>query len=368
VLLPDAAHLQEEEAERANRYGYSKHKPALPLFTGADAEAALRLTQTHPYGDAFAVIPGVNARFRRAGHILGSATVTLTVGEHNSVQLVYSGDLGRWQRPILRDPELIEHADVLLIEATYGDRTHAANAADELARVVKEAAARGGALIVPSFAVGRTQELIWTLRQLEDAGRIPSLPVFVDSPMAINVTDIYCRHTEDHDLDMKLLMDERRCPLSCRQYHLVPTAKESKSLNDYRGPMIIISASGMATGGRVLHHLKLRLPDERTTVLLPGFQAAGTRGRSLQDGASHIRMHGQMIPVRAKIETIDGFSAHADQSDILRWLSAFRRAPAHTFAVHGEPLQLASLVQKIAERLGWHAAVAKHGEKIALST
>jgi len=367
VLLPDAAHLQEEEADRANRYGYTKHKPALPLFTAADAEAALRLTQTHMYGDKFAVIPGVTALFRRAGHILGSATVTLTVGERNPVQVVYSGDLGRWQRPILRDPELIEEADILLVEATYGDRIHSTNAPDELARVVKESAARGGALIVPSFAVGRTQELIWTLRQLEDAGRIPSLPVYIDSPMAINVTDIYCKHAEDHDLDMKLLMDQERCPLCCRQYHLARTANESKALNDHGGPMIIISASGMATGGRVIHHLKLRLPDERTTVLLPGFQAAGTRGRSLQDGATQIRMHGQFVPVRAKVETIDGFSAHADQADILRWLAGFRRPPSKTFVVHGEPRQLGRLAEKIGERLGWGAMVAKHGERIPLS-
>jgi metallo-beta-lactamase family protein len=367
VLLPDAAHLQEEEAERANRYGYSKHKPALPLFATADAEAALRLTRTHAYGDSFAVIPGVKALFRRAGHILGSATVTLSVGERKPFRLVYSGDLGRWHRPILRDPELIEEADMLLIEATYGDRVHAADAADELARVVKEAAARGGALIVPAFAVGRTQELIWTLRQLEDAGRIPTLPVFVDSPMAINVTELYRKHTEDHDLDMKLLMDERRNPLSCRQFHLAHTAAESKALNAVRGPMIIISASGMATGGRVIHHLKLRLPDERTTVLLPGFQAAGTRGRSLQDGAPQIRMHGQFVPVRAKIETIDGFSAHADQADILRWLAGFHRPPARTFAVHGEPPQLASLAETIGRQPGWRASVARDMERVALA-
>jgi metallo-beta-lactamase family protein len=309
----------------------------------------------------------VTALFRWAGHIRGSETVTLAIGDGNPVQLVDSGDLGRWQRPILRDPELIEEADILLIEATYGDRTHATNAADELARVVQDSVARGGALIVPSFAVGRTQELIWTLRQLEEAGRIPSLPVFVDSPMAINVTDLYCKHTEDHDLDMKLLMDERRCPLCCRQFHLARTANESKALNDLRGPMIIISASGMATGGRVIHHLKLRLPDERTTVLLPGFQAAGTRGRSLQDGAREIRMHGQFVPVRAKVETIDGFSAHADQADILRWLSGFRRPPARTFVVHVEPRQLGCLAEKIRERLGWNVAVPKHGERIPLS-
>jgi len=366
VLLLDAAHLQEEEAERANRHGYSKHKPALPLYTTADAEAALRLTESHPYGEPIAVTAGVTALFRRAGHILGSATVELRFGDEKMTRLVFSGDLGRWGRPILRDPEFVSEADVLLVESTYGDRTHSPDPAAALARVVRDAVARGGALIVPAFAVGRAQELIWTLRQLEDAGSIPSLPVFVDSPMAINVTDIYCRHPEDHNLDMKLLMDEHRCPLCCKQYNLVRTAMESKALNDRRGPMIIISASGMATGGRVLHHLKYRLPDERTTVLLPGFQAAGTRGRALQDGAKEVRIHGQSISVRAQIVTLDGFSAHADRDEILRWASGFQRPPARVFVVHGEPQAAQALAGTLRGKLGWNAAVAWDGETVPL--
>lgn len=368
VLLLDAAHLQEEEAETANRYGYSKHKPALPLFTTADAEAALGLTRPHMYGEAFGVTGGVTALFRRAGHILGSATIELRLGERRPLRVAFSGDLGRWNRPILRDPEFVEEADVLLLESTYGDGTHAPNPAEELAQVVRDAAGRGGALIVPAFAVGRTQELIWTLRQLEEAGRIPVLPVFVDSPMAINVSDIYCQHPEDHDLDMKLLMDEHRCPICCKQYHLSRTAAESKALNERRGPMIIISASGMATGGRVLHHLKLRLPDDHTTVLLPGFQAAGTRGRALQEGSREIRIHGQPIGVRATVVTINGFSAHADREDILRWLAGFRRPPKTTFIVHGEPQQSHSLSETITARLGWHATVARDRETAALAS
>lgn len=366
VLLLDAAHLQEEEAERANRYGYSKHKPALPLYTAADAEAALRQTAARPYGQRFAVTPGLSALFRRAGHILGAATVDLEIGGKPQ-RLVFSGDLGRWSRPILRDPEQVPTADILLLESTYGDRTHAPDPAGALAAVVRDAAARGGALIVPAFAVGRTQELIWTLRQLEDAGAVPSLPVFVDSPMAINVSDIYCRHPEDHNLDMKLLMDEHRCPICCKQYTLVRTAAESKSLNDRHGPMIIISASGMATGGRVLHHLALRLPDERTTVLLPGFQAAGTRGRALQEGARELRMYGQSVPVRAQVVTLDGFSAHADRNEILRWASGFEHPPAHVYVVHGEPPSSRVLAATLRMRLGWNARPAKDGEVVSVA-
>jgi metallo-beta-lactamase family protein len=366
VLLLDSAHLQEEQAEHANRYGYSKHKPALPLYTTADAEAALRLITARPYGKPFAVTDAMTATLRRAGHILGSATVELDIGRTAPFKLVSSGDLGRWSRPILRDPELVREADVLLVESTYGDRTHAPAPDEALAHVVREAAQRGGALLVPAFAVGRTQELIWTLRKLEEDDRIPVLPVYVDSPMAISVTDIYCRHPEDHDMDMKLLMDRERCPLHSKRYQLVHTAEESKRLNMLKGPIIIISASGMAPGGRILHHLQMRLPDERTTVLLPGFQAAGTRGRALQEGAKTLRMHGQEIPVRARVVTLDGFSAHADRDEILRWLEGFTRAPHQVYVVHGEPLPAQSLAQALRARFGWTADVAADGQTVPL--
>jgi metallo-beta-lactamase family protein len=367
VLLPDSAHLQEEEAATANRNGYSRHKPSLPLYTVRDAQAALRRIEPRPYGGRFPVTTGLAAIFRRAGHILGSATVEFQLGEADPFRLVFSGDLGRWGRPILRDPEPVPEADVLLVESTYGDRTHPPASLEALARVVCEAAWRGGALLVPAFAVGRTQELIWMLRQLEEANRIPSLPVFIDSPMAINVSDLYCRHPEDHNLDMKLLMDEKRCPLCCKQYHLARTPEESKALNHHEGPLVIISASGMATGGRILHHLKLRLPDPRTTVLLVGFQSAGTRGRALQEGARTVRIHGQEVPVRAQVETLDGLSAHADREEILRWLSGFRRPPGQTYLVHGEPGPAQSLADTLHTRLGWKARVARDGEMVPLA-
>lgn len=367
VLLRDAAHLQEEEAAHANLYGWSRHKPALPLYTTADAERALGLLTPRPYGDRFDVLPGSTCVFRRAGHILGSATVEVQFDTNPQTTLVGSGDLGRWGRPILRDPEPVAHADVLLVESTYGDRVHTPDAAEALALVIDRVVENQGVLVVPAFAVGRTQELIWTMRQLEDAGRIPSLPVYIDSPMAINVTDIYCRYPEDHDLDMKLLMDEKRCPLCCKQYHLARTATESKALNGRSGPLVIISASGMATGGRVLHHLKVRLPDEKTTVLLPGFQTAGTRGRALQEGARSVRIHGENVPVRARIETVDGLSAHADRNEILRWLKAFQRPPRKTYVIHGEPHAAEALAERIRAGLRWNVEVARDGATVGLT-
>jgi metallo-beta-lactamase family protein len=367
VVLGDSARLQEEDAERANRYGYSKHAPALPLYTVDDAEHALALVRTHGYGDPFDVVPQARALFRRAGHILGSATVELQLG-NDPLRLVFSGDLGRWNRPILRDPELVPAADVLLIESTYGDRLHSGNAEDELVRVITEAANRGGAVIVPAFAIGRTQELIWMIRRLEEAGKLPLVSVYLDSPMANRVTDIYCRHPEEHDLDMSALMDEKRCPLCCKQYQIVRTVQESKALNDKTGPMVIIAGSGMASGGRVLHHLKYRLPDHRTTVLLVGYQGAGTRGRAMLEGARSIKIHGQMIPVRAHIEVIDGLSAHADAQETLRWLAGFEKPPRQTYVVHGEPRSSEALAELIRDRLGWPVAVAQHGQEVALAS
>jgi metallo-beta-lactamase family protein len=365
VMLRDAAHIQEEDAERANRRHYSRHHPARPLYTTADADAALRLLRVQPYRETFAVAGSMAAILRPAGHILGSSTVELQLGRERSMRLVFSGDLGRWGRPILHDPELVTHADVLLVESTYGDRRHPAAPDEALAALIRETAEQGRILIVPAFAVGRTQELIWILRQLEAEGRIPILPVLVDSPMAISVTDIYARHAEEHDLPMRRAADGGD-PLRTRNFRLVRTAEESKALNDHREPMIVISASGMATGGRVLHHLARRLPDPRTTVLLPGFQAAGTRGRQLRDGADAVRIHGAYVPVRAKVVELDGLSAHADQEEILRWLRGFDGPPRQTWVVHGEPQPADSLAGILRSRLGWDAAVAEDGATVPL--
>ncbi len=369
VLLLDSAHLQEEEADSANRHGYSKHTPALPLYTTEDAERALGLVERHPVGAPFAVVDGVRAEFRHAGHILGSALVTIEIaGAPVPVRVAFSGDLGRRDRPILRDPEKLPDADVLLVESTYGDRVHGADPDAQLAAVVCAAAARGGALIVPAFAVGRSQELLWRLRALEEARRIPSLPVFLDSPMAIDVTDIYARHAEEHDAEARAMFDAKRSPFACRQLTLVRTVAESKALNERSVPMIIIAGSGMATGGRVLHHLEARLGDERTTVLLVGFQAAGTRGRSLQEGARTLRVHGRDVPVRAHVTTLDGLSAHADRNEILGWLATFTHPPRRAFVVHGEPHAAESLSKAIRERFGWTVDVAVDGAIVALGS
>jgi len=366
VMLLDAARLQEEEAGFANRHGYSKHHPALPLYTTADAERALRLLAPRPRGDSFVVRHGVSARFRQAGHILGSSTVELRLAESPDA-IVFSGDLGRWKRPILHDPELVQHADVLLLESTYGDRVHGVDASAQLARVINETVDRGGVLVVPAFAVGRTQELLWAIRKLEDDDKIPVLPVYVDSPMAVNVTEIYARHPEEHDLEMRLLTDARRSPLSSHRVELVRTVEGSRALNERSGPMIVIAGSGMATGGRVLHHLHRRLPDEASTVLLCGYQAAGTRGRALEDGAKTIRLHGQDVAVRARVERLDGFSAHADRTDLLRWLRGFKSAPREVYLVHGEPDASAGLADLIRTQLGWSVRVAQDGETLELA-
>lgn len=368
IILPDAAHIQEEQAAYANRKGFSKHHPAEPLYTQRDVERALRLLEPKMYGDSFTAAESFAVTYRRAGHILGSATVQLTIDHREPLTIVFSGDLGRWGRPMIRDPELVPYADVLLLESTYGNRVHPAeDASDNLARVINDGVERGGVILVPAFAVGRTQELIWRIRELEELNRIPHLPVYIDSPMALNATEIFCQHPEDHAIDMKLLMDEHKCPLCCRPYHLIRTAKESKTLNDIDGPAIIIASSGMATAGRIVHHLSRRLSDDRTTVILAGFQAIGTRGRSLQDGAHFVRMHGRDVPVRATVEVISGLSGHADKNEILRWLHGFGVPPRWTYLVHGEPDAATSLKETIETRRGWNVAIAEDGQSVGLN-
>lgn len=362
ILLPDSARLQEEDAARANRQGYTKHHPALPLYDMAAVKAALKQVETHPFEKPFDVAGEMRAEFRRAGHILGAASIDLAIGKHEPVRLVFSGDIGRFGDPILRDPEPVPEADVLIVESTYGDRIHPPNPQDHFAGIISDAAQRGGAIIVPAFAVGRTQELLWYLRQLEDSRRIPTLPVYVDSPMAIEVTDLYCRYTSEHNLPLSQLRDEAHCSLHTHRQVMIHTVDESKALNALDGPFIVIAGSGMATGGRVLHHLERRLSDPRTTVLLPGFQAQGTRGRQLQDGARTIRMHGRDIPVEAQVYKIEGLSAHADQQETLRWLHGFQRPPAACYLVHGEPAAAEALMRAIENELDWPTRPAKDGE------
>ena len=368
VMLPDAAHLQEEEARYARQKGYSKHSPALPLYTVEDAEQSLTLLRPLRVGQSVEVIKGVSLDFGRVGHILGAGSARLSFEINGQKRtLLDSGDLGRYDRPILKDPEPARNADWLLLESTYGNRTHAKDSEIELRNLIKETVARRGCLLIPAFAVGRTQDLIYTIRKMEDEGEIPAIPVHVDSPMGLEATEIYCRHTEEHDFEMQQLSSQESCPITSRHMVVHKSPEQSKSINQFKGPMVIISASGMATGGRVLHHLKQRLPNLDTTVLFAGYQAEGTRGRLLQDGAKEIKLLGEVVPVRAQIKVIDGFSAHADQGEILRWLSTFKQAPRMTYIVHGEPPAAAALADSIRERFKWKVEIAKYQQKVALA-
>jgi len=364
IMLPDAARLQEEEADFRNRNGATRHRPALPLFTVADAERALRLVKPVAFDQPFSPARNVDARFRMSGHILGASTVEVVASGR---RLVYSGDLGRYDVPIMRDPVAVASADTLLVESTYGDRLHPAGDATPVIRqAVQRAADLRGWLLVPAFAIGRTQDLLYVVRELEEAGRIPRLPVYLDSPMGIESTAIYERHPEEHDPATIQITAVGKRPFVPARFHLCPTADESKKLNGIDGPGVIIAGSGMATGGRILHHLRHRLADERTTVLFVGYQAAGTRGRLLRDGASRLRIFGEDVSVRATIMATDALSAHADQGEIIRWLRGFTRPPAMTYCVHGEPAAAAALRAVIEQHLGWRCAVAADLQQIEL--
>ncbi len=361
LVLLDAARLQEEEADFANRSGYSRHKPAQPLYTERDVKATLKLIESRRYEEPFQVDRNVKGILRHAGHVLGAASIELQLELAQPRSLVFSGDLGRWNQPIIHDPVPIEHADYLIIESTYAGRKHPEEAAAKtMERVVNEAVASGGIILIPAFAIGRTQDVMWHLRSLEDAGRIPKLPVYIDSPMATDASLIYCQHPEEHDLESQQLMAREGCPLTSHHFQFVNTPEASKALNGLQGPAVIISSSGMATGGRIVHHLKHRLPDPRNVVILAGFQAAGTRGRLLEDGAECLRIHGQDIDVNAKIVRMDGLSAHADHDELLKWISKLSHPPLETATVHGESDSCEYLAATLRER-GWKAQAARDG-------
>jgi metallo-beta-lactamase family protein len=364
IMLPDAAHLQEEEAEFANRHRTSKHEPALPLFTTADADRVL--TQVRPVGfnESFSPAAGVSVRFINSGHILGAAFIEVSI---DGRVLLFTGDIGRYGVPIMRDPDPVAAADVLLLESTYGNRLHPPDDHhDMLAAAVERAVAQKAWLLIPAFAIGRTQEILYDLRGLEDVARIPSLPVYLDSPMGDKATAIYARHTEEHDPDARGIEAAGGRPFAPKNLRICKSVEDSKRLNDTDGPGILIAGSGMATGGRILHHFVRRLSDARTTVLFVGYQAAGTRGRLLREGARQMKMLGQSVPVRAAIMASDAYSAHADQGEILRWLGGFTRPPAATYIVHGEPDAASALQVRIASQLKWRAVVAQDGQRVSL--
>ena len=369
ILLPDSARLQEEDADYANRKGYSKHKPAVPLYTEADARRTLKQVQKVSYNEEVRLSKLLKIRFIPAGHILGSSFVAadITERDHDPIRVLFSGDIGRYSEPILNDPAPVEEADYLLIESTYGNRLHEhADPKDRLAEIINATASRGGKVIIPAFAVGRTQLLVYYLRELEDEGRIPVLPVAVDSPMGVSVTKLYSKHGEDHDLDMQALVKMKRNPLATRSFSLVQGKDGSKTLGQQPGPAIIISASGMATGGRVLHHLARYLPDPASAVILVGYQAVGTRGRRMQEGEQEIKIHGQMVPVNARVESMGSLSAHADSGELLRWLQGFKRPPRTTFIVHGEPESAVALRDSIASQFGWNVVIPTYKEVVEL--
>ena len=354
ILLPDAGHLQEEEAENANRSGWTRHHPALPLFTRYDGEHAARRIERVAFEIDHPLPGGATVRFRRNGHIPGSASLILTVGDE---RIVFSGDIGRSVDPLMRAPEPVERADWLVVESTYGNRHHPADdPAVPLGSIVRETAARGGTLVIPAFAVGRAQTVLLLLGRLREAGAIPHVPTFLDSPMARDVTELIARHA-----------DELRVPAAewhalTRHVTVTNSVDESKAIDRRAGPSIIVSASGMATGGRVVHHLKTFAPDHRNTILFVGFQAAGTRGQAMLDGARSVRIHGAEYPVRASVRSLDALSAHADADELMAWLGQFREAPRETFVTHGEPLAADELRKTIGRTLGWSARVPEHLE------
>jgi metallo-beta-lactamase family protein len=368
ILLPDSAHLQEEEANFRNKHHRTKHEVALPLYTTEDAEAALRLTQSIPYEKLTTLGPGFQFDLLPAGHILGSAFVRF---QAEAKTILFTGDIGRFDTPIIKDPAPVESADYLVLESTYGNRIHKEQEGHHgklaLRDVIVATARRGGTVLIPSFAVGRAQEVLYHMRELEEEGEIPILPVYVDSPMAIDAFEIYRDHAEEHDVEMNRLKSEGKHPLRTRNVTFSRTVQQSKAINEHRFPAVVISANGMATGGRIVHHLMHRLPDERNSVVFVGFQAAGTRGRYLVEGARTIRIYGIDYPVRAEIRSIQGFSAHGDALEILRWLESFKVAPRTTFLVHGEPRAIVGMKEHIMRKHpAWQIAVPQYKEMFEL--
>jgi len=368
LLLYDSAKCQEEDAQYANRKGYSRHRPALPLYDENDVTRTLRLVRPVAREEWFAPAGGTRCRFHNAGHMLGSAYVEMELDRPpRPLRLLFSGDLGRFDAPLYADPQPPVPCDVMVLESTYGDRDHPpVRPLDDLERAIREALTRGGMILVASFAVGRSQQLVYLLRTLMAAGRLPEVPVWIDSPMAVEATAVFRRHAAEHDFT-EARMEGVADALVSPWVRMARTAEESKAINGHTGPGVVIASSGMMTGGRILHHLARRLPDPRTTVLVAGFQAAGTRGRSLIDGADMLRIHGRDIPVRAAIRRVDALSGHADRGEVARWLEGLP-APRHVFLVHGEPPAARGMAERLRERFGWEAIVPTIGDRYDLDS
>lgn len=368
ILLPDSARLQEEEADFRNRHQLTTHTPALPLYDENDARDTLKLLHTVPNdGVPVEVAPGIRASFLVAGHIMGASLVLLEIdgaGEDGgTLRFLFSGDLGHYDQPIVKDPAPPPVCDYLMVESTYGNRLHGdVDSATQMARIINEAAERGGPVLIPAFAVGRTQEVLYLIRELEDEKRIPILPVVVDSPMAAQATQVYNRWTDEHDEEYASILNTKRHPLRTGSMTTASTRDESKKVNNMKGARIIISASGMMTGGRVLHHAVRILPDENATVVFVGFQAAGTTGRRVQEGEREVKIMKQWVQVNCRVEKVEGFSAHADWKAVLRWLEGLPNRPKRVFTTHGEPEAAEAMAEHIRDRFGWDVMVPDHLE------
>lgn len=377
ILLPDSARLQEEEADYRNRHQLTAHSPALPLYDEDDARAALALLRPVPNdGAPVAVCEGFTASFMVAGHIMGASLVLVEMHDRDAgpstgssdVRFLFSGDLGHYDQPIVKDPAAPPECDYLMCESTYGNRLHGdVDAETQMARIINEAAKRNSPILIPAFAVGRTQEVLYMIRELEEQKRIPVLPVVVDSPMASQATQVYNRWHEEHDLEYASILAKKRHPLRTASMSTTAGRDESKKLNDLRGTRIIISASGMLTGGRVLHHALRILPNDNATVIFVGYQAAGTTGRRIQDGEREVKIMKGWVPVRCHIEKVEGFSAHADWKAVLRWLSTLKKAPKTVFTTHGEPEAAEAMATHIRERFGWNVMVPAYEDSIDLT-
>jgi metallo-beta-lactamase family protein len=372
ILLPDSGRLQEEEADFRNRHALTRHEPALPLYDEQDARAALDLLQPVPNDAATVVVaPGVTASFQVAGHIMGASLVLVELAgakpDGGKLRFLFSGDLGHYDQAIVKDPAAPPDCDYLMVESTYGNRLHGdVSSADQMADIITRAARRNAPILIPAFAVGRTQEVLYLLRELEDAKRIPVLPVIVDSPMAAQATQVYNRWNEEHDEEYASILMQKRHPLRTASMSTAATRDESKKLNDMRGSRIIISASGMLTGGRVLHHAMRVLPDENATIIFVGYQAAGTTGRHVLDGDREAKVMKNWIPVRCHVEKVEGFSAHADWKGVIRWLEGLNGTPKTAFTTHGEPEAAEAMAQHIRDRFGWNVEVPQYGQTVEL--
>jgi len=362
IILLDSAKIQQYDAQYANKKGFSKHKPALPLYEVRDVERTVKLFRETGRGKWFSPAEPIWMRFHDAGHLLGSNFIEVEIRDQDPpLRIVFSGDVGRYDGPLYYDPQPPSACDYLICESTYGNRDHShVDLMDSLAEVVRRAVDRGGVMLLASFAIGRAQQLIYLLQLLKKENRIPDLPIYLDSPMSCNATKIYKAHSDDHDLSEGQL-DAEHPVLAGPRVHLVRKTDESKALNKVEGPAIIISSSGMMTGGRIVHHLKQRLPHENNTIVLGGYMAYGTRGRRIQDGAETIRMHGMEVPVRAAVESVPGLSGHADRSGLLRW-SEDLPAPRKTFLTHGEPDSAEALAAELRKSRGWDVLLPELGE------